>query len=402
MQASNDLVSTPPQRLHGLDALRGIALLLGLVVHASMAFLPGAQYFWITHDPQPSAALGLAFYVPHMFRMVLFFLIAGFFGRLALQRIGTRTFIKDRWKRITRILLIGWPLVFAGIIAALTLGALWDGDGSLPKQTPPPPKFTPDSFPLTHLWFLYVLTLCYAAMLVLRALLERIDRRGWLATMADRVVRLLSTAIGPALLALPLAAALYAIPAWYHWFGIPTPDQSLYPNLAASVAFGSAFVFGWWLQRQIELLHQWTRHWPLHLGIAIAATVTCLYWVGLSSPPTPAAHDLHTLGYAFVYGWASWSWTYALVGMSLRFLSSHSPVRRYLADASYWIYLAHIPLVMALQVVACRLPGPAVLKFIAVLAISFALLLLSYRWFVRGTFIGVMLNGKRLGESGTG
>lgn len=30
-------VSSHPQRLHGLDALRGIALLLGLVVHGSMA-----------------------------------------------------------------------------------------------------------------------------------------------------------------------------------------------------------------------------------------------------------------------------------------------------------------------------------------------------------------------------
>ena len=62
--------------------------MLGLVVHASLAFLPGSQYFWIAADPNPSAWLGLAFYVPHMFRMILFFLIAGFFGRLACERLG--------------------------------------------------------------------------------------------------------------------------------------------------------------------------------------------------------------------------------------------------------------------------------------------------------------------------
>ena len=60
----------PPsgERLHGLDAVRAIALLLGLVVHASMSWLPGAQYFWLTHDATPNAWAGLAFYVPHMFR----------------------------------------------------------------------------------------------------------------------------------------------------------------------------------------------------------------------------------------------------------------------------------------------------------------------------------------------
>jgi glucans biosynthesis protein C len=63
-------------RLHGLDTLRGIALLLGLVVHASLAFLPGGEHFWVVADPNPSALLGLAFYVPHMFRMILFFLIS--------------------------------------------------------------------------------------------------------------------------------------------------------------------------------------------------------------------------------------------------------------------------------------------------------------------------------------
>lgn len=53
------------ERLHGLDAVRGFALLLGVLLHASMSWLPGAQYFWTAHDSDPSIALSLAFYVPH-------------------------------------------------------------------------------------------------------------------------------------------------------------------------------------------------------------------------------------------------------------------------------------------------------------------------------------------------
>lgn len=84
----------------------------------------------------------------------------------------------------------------------------------------------------------------------------------------------------------------------------------------------------------------------------------------------------------------------ALTGLALRFCASESPVRRYLAEASYWIYLMHLPIVMILQAYAVQLHGPAWLKFAAI-AITFGLLLLTYEWLVRRTFIGVFVNGKK-------
>ena len=105
-------------------------------------------------------------------------------------------------------------------------------------------------------------------------------------------------------------------------------------------------------------------------------------------------------GYAALYALGGWSWTVALTGLALRFLSSHSPTRRYLADASYWIYLLHLPLVMILQVYAVRLPGPALLKLAAVLAIALLVLLATYRLFVRHSWIGAFLNGRRQKRNG--
>ena len=52
---------TPPDRLHGLDALRASALLLGVVLHLTMSFLPGAKYVWIVADADPGPPLGLVF-----------------------------------------------------------------------------------------------------------------------------------------------------------------------------------------------------------------------------------------------------------------------------------------------------------------------------------------------------
>jgi len=95
------------------------------------------------------------------------------------------------------------------------------------------------------------------------------------------------------------------------------------------------------------------------------------------------------------YTIAMWSWSFALIGLALRFLSGYSAWRRYLADASYWLYLIHLPLVMALQVVASRLSGPWWIKFPLILGIAFPLMLGSYQLMVRGTWLGAVLNGQR-------
>ncbi len=109
----------------------------------------------------------------------------------------------------------------------------------------------------------------------------------------------------------------------------------------------------------------------------------------------PAAREPRTWLYAALYALGAWSWTFGLTGAALRAFAQAHPFRRYLADASYWIYLAHIPVVMALQVLIVRVPGPAGLKFIAVLLIALALLLGSYGLFVRTTRLGGWINGRR-------
>ena len=75
-------------RWHGLDAVRGFALIAGVVLHATMSFLPGPQ-LWLVADASRSTTLSVAFFTIHMARMTLFFVLAGFFGRVVRERIGT-------------------------------------------------------------------------------------------------------------------------------------------------------------------------------------------------------------------------------------------------------------------------------------------------------------------------
>ncbi len=68
---------------------------------------------------------------------------------------------------------------------------------------------------------------------------------------------------------------------------------------------------------------------------------------------------------------------------------------RYLSDSSYWLYLAHLPLVIFLQSLIRSRDLPAGVKFWGLLIFASAVLLGSYQLFVRYTPIGTMLNGKR-------
>jgi len=391
----------PDDRLHALDAVRAFALALGVVFHAGFSFLPGMPPgIWAMVDTSPSPALAALLFASHVFRMTLFFFIAGFFARMLFHRRGAPGFWRDRLKRILVPLIVGW-LVMAPAIGVVWVWGLKTTFGDTlppaPANLPPPP---PGAFPLTHLWFLYYLLILYALVVGARAAVGRLDGRLPLRRVADAVVsRIVRSGTAAIVLPLPLVVALVARPDWVMWFGIPTPDQSVIPQAASLLGYGTAVAFGWLVHRQRGLLQVWATQWPLHLGLAAGTTITCLAIVGVTPALVPAPKSVTTLVYAACYGVAIWGWTFGLIGLAVRTLARPDARIRYLADASYWIYLVHLPLVAALQVVAGPLPLHWTVKFPAILVAAFAVLLASYRYLVRGTVIGQTLNGRRLPRS---
>src|SRR5690606_14535176 len=155
------------------------------------------------------------------------------------------------------------------------------------------------------------------------------------------------------------------------------------------------FAFGWLLQRQMNLLEKWRAQWPANLFLAVALTVGCPYLAGTAPLLVHAAGDWEELVYACAYAFALRCWVAGLIGLALQLTSKRNPAIRYVADASYWIYLAHLPVVMALQAALPKADLPLWPKFIVLNAIAFAILFASYALFVRHTFIGATLNGKR-------
>ena len=75
------------ERFHALDAVRGGALVLGVFFHAAMSFMPGPQ-IWVVMDEARSTEISVLFFVLHILRMTVFFVLAGFFARMLLTRRG--------------------------------------------------------------------------------------------------------------------------------------------------------------------------------------------------------------------------------------------------------------------------------------------------------------------------
>ena len=91
-------IKVPSPRYHALDALRAYAMFLGVVLHASMAYIPIVP--WGSNDPAAADWVGLILLGIHGFRMQLFFVISGFFTLMLLQRRGVQNIIKHRFLRI--------------------------------------------------------------------------------------------------------------------------------------------------------------------------------------------------------------------------------------------------------------------------------------------------------------
>jgi glucans biosynthesis protein C len=251
--------------------------------------------------------------------------------------------------------------------------------------------------PWGHLWFLYLLLLLSAAIVLLRAVFLR-DAGGGIRRLVDGLMqRLLQWRLLPLALAAPLALALFLQPDWMAWDGIPTLLAGFVPEPVTALAFGMAMLVGWQLHRRQDQLALLARAWLPYLALAIVSSVVAALQVGpemqmrIVQWAAPAK-----LLYAALYALAVWSWCLGLVGLVIALRGRESAAWRYLADASYWMYLMHIPVVWGLQAWMMDWPLSWHVKYPLIVALTMAVLLLLYRVAVRGTWVGVLLNGRRL------
>lgn len=136
--------------------------------------------------------------------------------------------------------------------------------------------------------------------------------------------------------------------------------------------------------------------WPVHLALATALTVFCLATIGTTprwQGPTLAGTDRILYTAAYIVG--LWCWVFAFVGAAVRFLSNPHPATRYLADASYWIYLMHMATALFFITLLRPFDWHWSIKLAIAVGGSMPILLVTYHYLVRFTWIGAILNGRR-------
>lgn len=264
------------QRFHALDALRAYAMLAGIALHLAIYFLPfhftGSKREYTGHD-----LFTYFVYMTHMYRMQVFFLMAGFFARLVFRRKGYLGFAWHRFTRIAIPFVIGWVIMYPWCTLCHVWAAVDSGDilTDQPFSSLVWSSIVNDElggFTLVHLWFLYYLLLSYAIVVVGEWLLKHVlDRRGRLAEVTNRFFRwVIESPLNVLWLSLPLWPLLY----WMgDWFGIITPADSLRPHYAATITYTFFFLIGWLLHSQAGLLREFDKRWALNLVAGIGISV---------------------------------------------------------------------------------------------------------------------------------
>ncbi|MFC4995119.1 acyltransferase family protein [Rubritalea tangerina] len=359
-------------RRHDLDALRACAMLLGIVLHAAIAY---AGFNWAVVDPSHNQCFAWLFYGVHGFRMQLFFLISGYFTCMLYQKRGLKELLLHRLKRILIPLLIFAPLTSPLINYILTQAYQKQGTAELFASFHSGNILA--DFNFHHLWFLYFLCFFVLAFSLITICPKPNFPKRFLTYPSNLFY------------IVPITLVIQSfLTRSYPTFG-PESSLGLIPKLPVLLYYATFFFFGCLL-----FLHPKT---PVGLRWKLL-TVTALlflfplgmwteWWSYYNAPNLQILSDILQVLF-------TWSMVFACIGFFQIYCSHPSKVMRYLSDASYWLYLAHLPLVFAIQLLIQNWQITCFLKFPIVILATLAPLLLAYHFVVRKKPLGKLLNGK--------
>ncbi|WP_371371739.1 acyltransferase family protein [Sporomusa aerivorans] len=315
------------RRIYFLDNLRSFIVLLVVVFHASMAYMPNAPWWWYVLDTQRNSFFDGFVLINDVFMMPIMFFIAGYFSVKSLVRHSAAAFVRDK---VTR-LIIPWIIGVIFLAPAITYFIYITR-----SQTPPAylyywfNLFFGKSYQQAHYWFL-------GALALLCLILAFVYSCGWLKTT-------LLKANKPSTAFLTLFVLIGSVVFFgvntiindYEWVNV---KYILLIQPTRFVLYILYFMLGVYAYRR-----QWFipgGYCPRPLKWSLSAIITgflFLYgksaFAGNGALPVLAANALlHTLFCLCA--------VFALFGIFQRWVNSRSYIWRRLAANSYAIYFVH-------------------------------------------------------------
>ncbi len=383
--------SSSDERIAALDGLRAGAMLLGVCLHGAVSYMSGHMpgLIWVVHDGASHSGFDIFFWWLHSFRLPLFFFLAGFFTALIDATRGRGELLAHRVRRLLIPFLVGCLLILP--VSFYIWAGGWLVSGRCTVKEILAIKFGPaiqgELYGPLHLWFLEDLFLLTLAFCVYRWLFRRQP-------------------------AAPARATLTGAAGWWGrislplWLSVPTTlvlavnlqpviahHNSFIPDVWRLFYYGLFFAAGVTAYPRRKHLPQVCRPWGLYLilSLPVAAALMPLLQRHLDGRGDWGIR----LALAATISLLAWLSLFGFLGLGLRFGNARRALLRYLADASYWVYLCHLPLVGLMQLDLVGVALPAEVKFFVVVGLTVFLALASYETLVRYTFLGTCLHGRR-------
>ncbi|WP_328590322.1 acyltransferase family protein [Veronia nyctiphanis] len=182
-----------------------------------------------------------------------------------------------------------------------------------------------------------------------------------------------------------------------------TPD-SLYPQLWSFGLYGILFFIGACLYHHQSVINRMVGWITPLLILGVSGSV--IYCLAMPAPATKEEMYILLSGdslmgreqtvllqilQCFLVVYLS----YLALALGKKYWSNESQVMRYCADASYWVYLVHIPIIVNVQLPMIDLMWSAWIKLLITLTVTLSVSFASYHFCVRYTWIGRWLNGER-------
>jgi fucose 4-O-acetylase-like acetyltransferase len=220
-------------RYHALDALRAAMMFLGIYLHAAVAYSPIGG--WLFKPPQLTSTLDYSIILIHVFRMPVFYVMAGFFAALLLERYGSRRASANRFWRIVVPFVAGWIVIYplAMFLASVGRRGLDPAIDFILSG-----RFLDYAHPL-HLWFLEYLIVLYGLAAIVVMALPRIVPPG----PRTGLTRLFRTIVQSVWAPLPLGALSFLALLPMKYAGLDDPPGFV-PAPHLVVAYAIPFGFG--------------------------------------------------------------------------------------------------------------------------------------------------------------
>lgn len=376
------------ERIHYLDNLRALAMMLGLYLHGALAYATPSKSVWIATNKEGSVAIDISIWWIHLFRMSLFFFISGYFAKLVIEKRGSWRFLGGRALRLGLPMVVSFPFLLFAMTAVFifALSYLPEPQGLMgvikeaiknPKSEPPQNEIT-----TMHLWFVYYL-IFFSILAALGANFPIWNKL--------RIGLNIVFGVGVAV-ALVVGVLMSGVP-------LPAPE-SFFPTLWPFLFYGGFYLLGWRLLGNEQWIAGSQRFRTTLLVVSVGIFIPYYYFmpaldITKMENGLPKIDDWQFVVEAILTAILSVSWTWLALLYGERYLSKPSSVLRFVADSSYWIYLLHLPIVLFLQTLLIPLEINLWVKLLLVVAITWIFCTATYLVFVRYTPIGWLLHGKR-------